>query len=61
MNVSAILDRYLDVSGLKRSTAYMINGVIIFFSWLVSRLLVFVPIHMMLTCKQKLIGYMLST
>lgn len=32
---------YLDVSGLKRSTAYMINGVIIFFSWLVARILLF--------------------
>ncbi|XP_047960699.1 TLC domain-containing protein 4-like [Salvia hispanica] len=32
---------YLDVSGLKRSSAYIINGVIIFFSWLVARILLF--------------------
>ncbi|XP_057812131.1 uncharacterized protein LOC131026309 [Salvia miltiorrhiza] len=32
---------YLDVSGLKRSTAYLINGVVIFFSWLVARILLF--------------------
>ncbi|KAG6393897.1 hypothetical protein SASPL_144472 [Salvia splendens] len=32
---------YLDVSGLKNSIAYLINGVIIFFSWLVARILLF--------------------
>ncbi|KAH6764849.1 TRAM protein [Perilla frutescens var. frutescens] len=33
---------YLDVCGLKRSSAYLINGVVIFFSWLVARILLFV-------------------
>ncbi|KAL1537587.1 TLC domain-containing protein 4-B-like [Salvia divinorum] len=32
---------YLDVSGLKKSTAYLINGVVIFFSWLVARICLF--------------------
>ncbi|GER44678.1 hypothetical protein STAS_21586 [Striga asiatica] len=29
---------YLDISGLKRSNAYLINGVVIFFGWLVRNL-----------------------
>ncbi|CAA0832943.1 TRAM- LAG1 and CLN8 (TLC) lipid-sensing domain containing protein [Striga hermonthica] len=33
---------YLDISGLKRSNAYLINGVVIFFGWLVARILLFV-------------------
>ncbi|XP_052201761.1 uncharacterized protein LOC127807747 isoform X3 [Diospyros lotus] len=33
---------YLDVAGLKRSNAYLINGVVIFFAWLVARILLFV-------------------
>ncbi|XP_026427766.1 transmembrane protein 56-B-like [Papaver somniferum] len=33
---------YLDTAGMKRSTAYLINGVVIFFSWLVARVLLFV-------------------
>ncbi|KAL7131262.1 hypothetical protein ABFS83_13G186800 [Erythranthe nasuta] len=33
---------FLDVAGLKRSTAYLINGVVIFFAWLVARILLFV-------------------
>mgnify|MGYP003702370263 CR=1 FL=1 len=28
--------KYLDTAGLKRSSAYLINGVVIFFAWLVS-------------------------
>ncbi|KAL6561871.1 hypothetical protein OROGR_002878 [Orobanche gracilis] len=32
---------YLDISGLKRSNAYLINGVVIFFGWLVARILLF--------------------
>ena len=30
--------RYLDTAGLKRSNAYLINGVVIFFAWLVSHI-----------------------
>ncbi|KAK6931994.1 TRAM/LAG1/CLN8 homology domain [Dillenia turbinata] len=33
---------YLDMAGMKRSTAYLINGVVIFFAWLVARILLFV-------------------
>ncbi|GKU92692.1 hypothetical protein SLE2022_386460 [Rubroshorea leprosula] len=32
---------YLDVAGMKRSSAYLINGVVIFFAWLVARVLLF--------------------
>lgn len=32
---------YLDTAGLKKSIAYLINGVVIFFGWLVARILVF--------------------
>ena len=28
--------RYLDTAGLKKSSAYLINGVVIFFAWMVS-------------------------
>lgn len=33
---------FLDTAGLKRSNAYLINGVVIFFAWLVARILLFV-------------------
>ncbi|VFQ98490.1 unnamed protein product [Cuscuta campestris] len=33
---------YLDTAGLKRSNAYLINGVAIFFAWLAARILLFV-------------------
>ncbi|XP_060667658.1 uncharacterized protein LOC125418371 isoform X1 [Ziziphus jujuba] len=32
---------YLDTAGMKGSRAYVINGVVIFFSWLVARILLF--------------------
>ncbi|KAM6573360.1 hypothetical protein CsatA_017440 [Cannabis sativa] len=32
---------YLDIAGMKRSRAYIINGVGIFFSWLVARIILF--------------------
>ncbi|XP_042478422.1 TLC domain-containing protein 4-B-like isoform X1 [Macadamia integrifolia] len=32
---------YLSTSGMKRSSAYLVNGVVIFFAWLVARLLLF--------------------
>ncbi|KAE9606309.1 hypothetical protein Lal_00013585 [Lupinus albus] len=33
---------YLDVAGMKRSKAYLINGVVIFIAWLVARIILFV-------------------
>ncbi|KAF5728735.1 transmembrane protein 56-B-like isoform X1 [Tripterygium wilfordii] len=33
---------YLDTAGMKRSNAYLINGVLIFFLWLIARILLFV-------------------
>lgn len=33
---------YLDTVGMKRSRAYVINGVVIFLSWLVARILLFI-------------------
>ncbi|CAL5372865.1 unnamed protein product [Camellia sinensis] len=33
--------KYLDTAGLKRSSAHLINGVVIFFAWLVARILLF--------------------
>ncbi|XP_057544765.1 uncharacterized protein LOC130823950 [Amaranthus tricolor] len=33
---------FLDTVGLKRSHAYLINGIVIFFAWLVARILLFV-------------------
>lgn len=33
---------YLDTAGMKRSRAYVINGVVIFLAWLVARVLLFV-------------------
>lgn len=33
---------FLDMAGLKRSHAYLINGIVIFFAWLVARILLFV-------------------
>ncbi|CAK8565404.1 unnamed protein product [Lathyrus sativus] len=33
---------YLDVAGMKRSKAYLINGVVIFLAWMVARILLFV-------------------
>lgn len=32
---------YLDVAGLKRTKAYVVNGVAIFFTWLVARIILF--------------------
>lgn len=33
---------YLDKAGMKRSNAYLINGIVIFFAWLVARVLLFI-------------------
>ncbi|KAL0545952.1 hypothetical protein IC582_015856 [Cucumis melo] len=32
---------YLDTAGMKKSKAYLINGIVIFFAWLVARILLF--------------------
>ncbi|CAN1150864.1 TLC domain-containing protein 4-B [Linum perenne] len=32
---------YLDISGMKRSTAYLVNGVLIFIFWFIARVLLF--------------------
>eukprot|EP00262_Sarcandra_glabra_P000696 TRINITY_DN10821_c0_g3_i1.p1 TRINITY_DN10821_c0_g3~~TRINITY_DN10821_c0_g3_i1.p1 ORF type:complete len:268 (-),score=27.15 TRINITY_DN10821_c0_g3_i1:357-1160(-) len=32
---------YLDTTGMKRSNAYLVNGVVMFFAWLVARVLLF--------------------
>ncbi|CAN8325283.1 unnamed protein product [Cochlearia groenlandica] len=33
---------YLDIAGFKRSKAYLINGVAIFFAWLIARIVLFI-------------------
>lgn len=33
---------YLDTAGMKRSRAYVVNGVVIFLSWLVARIILFI-------------------
>ncbi|KAJ0081657.1 hypothetical protein Patl1_11808 [Pistacia atlantica] len=35
---------FLDMAGMKRSNAYLINGVVIFFAWLIARILLFIYI-----------------
>ncbi|KAK6150201.1 hypothetical protein DH2020_017726 [Rehmannia glutinosa] len=56
---------YLDISGLKRSSAYLINGVVIFFGWLVARILLFVYmfyhvyLHHAQVMKMHIVGFLL--
>ncbi|CAL5412686.1 unnamed protein product [Camellia sinensis] len=56
---------YLDTAGLKRSSAYLINGVVIFFAWLVARILLFaymfchVYFHYDQVIKMHIIGFLL--
>ncbi|CAI9090472.1 OLC1v1025250C2 [Oldenlandia corymbosa var. corymbosa] len=56
---------YLDISGLKKSNAYLINGVVIFFGWLVARILLFgymfhhVYIHYGQVLQMHIFGYFL--
>lgn len=33
---------FLDTAGMKKSTAYLVNGILLFFAWLVARILLFV-------------------
>lgn len=56
---------YLDTAGLKKSIAYLINGVVIFFGWLVARILVFfymfyhVYLHYYQVKQMHIFGYLL--
>ncbi|KAI8524679.1 hypothetical protein RHMOL_Rhmol13G0166800 [Rhododendron molle] len=56
---------YLDTAGLKKSTAYLINGVVIFFTWMVARILLFVymfyhvRLHYNQVIKMHTIGFLL--
>ncbi|KAK8524676.1 hypothetical protein V6N13_015687 [Hibiscus sabdariffa] len=56
---------YLDTAGMKRSTAYLINGVVIFLAWLIARVLLFgymfyhVYLHYTQVIKMHAFGYML--
>ncbi|KAG2318423.1 hypothetical protein Bca52824_011636 [Brassica carinata] len=49
---------YLDISGLKRSKAYLINGVAIFLAWLTARILLFIYMfyHVYIHYDQVLLG-----
>ncbi|KAK6264396.1 hypothetical protein QUC31_012546 [Theobroma cacao] len=56
---------YLDTAGMKRSSAYLINGVVIFFAWLIARVLLFgymfyhVYLHYDQVIQMHTIGYVL--
>lgn len=56
---------YLDTAGLKRSSAYVANGVLIFFGWLVARILLFiymfyhVYLHHVQVMEMDMFGYLL--
>ncbi|KAL1830821.1 hypothetical protein DCAR_0100767 [Daucus carota subsp. sativus] len=56
---------FLDTAGLKRSNAYLINGVVIFFAWLVARILLFVYLfyhvylHYDQVMQMHIVGYLL--
>ncbi|XP_022721705.1 transmembrane protein 56-like isoform X2 [Durio zibethinus] len=56
---------YLDTAGMKRSNAYLINGVVIFFVWLIARVLLFgymfyhVYLHYNQVIKMHTFGYVL--
>lgn len=56
---------YLDTAGMKRSSAYLINGVVIFFAWLIARVLLFgymfyhVYLHYTQVIKMHTFGYVL--
>lgn len=56
---------YLDTAGLKKSIAYLINGVVIFFAWMVARILLFVymfyhvRLHYNQVIKMHIIGFLL--
>ncbi|PKU64079.1 hypothetical protein MA16_Dca007985 [Dendrobium catenatum] len=56
---------YLDTAGMKRSSAYLVNGVVVFFAWLVARIILFLYLfyHVYLHCDQvmqmHIMGYLL--
>lgn len=56
---------YLDIAGLKKSNAYLINGVVIFFAWLVARILLFifmfyhVYLHHAQVMRMHIVGFLL--
>ncbi|PON62042.1 TRAM/LAG1/CLN8 domain containing protein [Trema orientale] len=56
---------YLDTGGMKRSIAYLINGVVIFFLWLAARILLFgyvfyhVYLHYHQVIQMHIFGYLL--
>lgn len=56
---------YLDTGGMKRSIAYLVNGVVIFFAWLVARILLFgymfyhVYLHYDQVIQMHIFGYLL--
>ncbi|KAL6197013.1 hypothetical protein ACLB2K_032626 [Fragaria x ananassa] len=56
---------YLDTAGMKRSSAYLINGIVIFFSWLGARILLFgymfyhVYLHYDQVIQMHIFGYIL--
>uniref|UniRef100_A0A7N0TLD6 TLC domain-containing protein n=1 Tax=Kalanchoe fedtschenkoi TaxID=63787 RepID=A0A7N0TLD6_KALFE len=56
---------YLDISGMKRSGAYLLNGIVIFFTWLVARILLFVYmfyhvyLHMEQVNRMHIFGFLL--
>ncbi|KAF3450154.1 hypothetical protein FNV43_RR06234 [Rhamnella rubrinervis] len=56
---------YLDTAGMKRSAAYLINGVVIFFAWLAARILLFgymfyhVYLHYDQVIQMHILGYFL--
>ncbi|XP_011001306.1 PREDICTED: transmembrane protein 56-like isoform X2 [Populus euphratica] len=57
---------YLDTAGLKRSAAYLINGLAIFFAWLMARILLFlylfyhIYLHYDQVIQMSLFGYLLT-
>ncbi|XP_010518987.1 PREDICTED: transmembrane protein 56-B-like [Tarenaya hassleriana] len=56
---------YLDTAGMKKSSAYLINGVVIFLGWLVARILLFiymfyhVYLHYNQVIRMHIFGYLL--
>ncbi|KAL0929089.1 hypothetical protein M5K25_001029 [Dendrobium thyrsiflorum] len=56
---------YLDTAGMKRSSAYLVNGVIMFFAWLVARIILFlylfyhVYLHYDQVMQMHITGYLL--
>lgn len=43
VNLCALLQRYLDVAGMKKTKAYVINGVVMFLAWMVYGPFIHIP------------------